>query len=252
MELHSKILGQGPPIIILHGLLGTLDNWQTIANYLSNQFTVCLLDLRNHGRSAHTPDMDIHLMAADVLEFMEANWINTAIVMGHSMGGKVAMQLALEHPDNVDKLIVVDIAPKRYNPGHYEIFKALDSIDLSTLKERKDAELQLNALLQNPSVVQFLLKNLTREKDGSYSWKMDFESIKKNYLNLIDAIDSKEVFDKPALFIRGSTSNYILDEDLEAIKINFPQAQLVTIEGAGHWVHSEKPRELMEELLRFL
>ncbi|HMG16416.1 MAG TPA: alpha/beta fold hydrolase [Saprospiraceae bacterium] len=250
--MHSKILGQGPPIIILHGLLGTLDNWQTIANHLSSQFTVCLLDLRNHGRSPHTPAMDLHLMAADVLEFMESHWINSAVIMGHSMGGKVAMQLALEYPDNVDKLIVVDIAPKKYSPGHYEIFKALDAINLKTLKERKDAEQQLSDKLKDPSVVQFLLKNLTREKDASYSWKMDLKSIENNYLKLIGAIDSIEVFDKPCLFIRGGNSNYILDEDLESIKKNFPNTKLATIKEAGHWVHSEKPKELLEELLKFL
>lgn len=252
MELHSKILGQGPPIIILHGLLGTLDNWQTIANYLATDYTVCLLDLRNHGRSPHAIEMDFHLMAEDVLMFMESNWINSAVVMGHSMGGKVAMQLALDHPDNVEKLIVVDIAPKLYQPGHYEIFNALDSIQLSTLKERKEAELKLNLALENPSVVQFLLKNLTREKDGSFSWKMDFDAIKKNYLNLIAAIESKEIYDKPSLFIRGGKSHYILDEDIDNIMDNFPEARLITINDAGHWVHSEKPNELLAEINKFL
>ena len=252
MELHSKIQGQGPPIIILHGLFGTHDNWQTIANSLSNSFTVCLLDLRNHSRSPHNELMDYKIMATDVKEFMESNWINSAIVMGHSMGGKVAMQLALDNPDMVEKLIVVDISMRKYSLSHLEIFEALESIDVNKLKDRKEAETQLMEKLHDTSTVLFLLKNLSREKNNSFSWKMDLASIKKNYKTLMDPLITKEVFDKPTLFIRGGKSKHINDEDMPEIKTHFPQAKLETIDDAGHWVHADKPKELLNIIQDFM
>lgn len=252
MELQAKIQGQGPAVIILHGLLGTMDNWQTIANSISETHTVCLLDLRNHGRSPHAEKMNYHLMAEDVASFMSENWINSAVVIGHSMGGKVAMQLAMDNPDLVEKLIVVDIAPREYKPGHLEIFKALSSIDLKKLKDRREAEKLLSESIDDISTVQFLLKNLSREKDGSFSWKMNLPAIEANYKSIIASIESIEQFEKPTLFIKGSRSNHIVEGDTELINKLFPNSKIVTIEGAGHWVHADKPKELLEIVYKFI
>ena len=178
IDLNYKEFGLGEPVIILHGLFGTLDNWQTIAKKLSDHFTVFILDLRNHGRSPQTDDdFNYQVLADDLAEFMQDHWIYEARIVGHSMGGKVAMEFALNHPDSVKKLVVIDIAPKDYRSGHDDIFDALIDIDLSTLTDRKEAETYLMNVLNNEvETVQFLLKNLSRQTEsegGGYEWKMN-------------------------------------------------------------------------------
>ena len=256
IDLNYKEFGLGEPVIILHGLFGTLDNWQTIAKKLSEHFTVFILDLRNHGRSPQTDDeFTYQLLADDLAEFMQDHWIYEARIVGHSMGGKVAMQFALNHPDLVKKLVVIDIAPKDYSSGHDNIFDALMDIDLSTLTDRKEAEVYLMDVLNNDvGTVQFLLKNLSRQTEnegGSYEWKMNLPVLHRDYKNILKAPDG-EPFPKPTLFIRGGDSHYIKDSDKSVINEFFPKAELKTIDGAGHWVHAEKPKELMEMLMHFL
>lgn len=256
IDLNYKEFGLGEPVIILHGLFGTLDNWQTIAKKLSEHFTVFILDLRNHGRSPQTDDVFTYqLLADDLAEFMQDHWIYEARIVGHSMGGKVAMQFALNHPDLVKKLVVIDIAPKDYSSGHDDIFDALMDIDLSTLTDRKEAEAYLMDVLNNDvGTVQFLLKNLSRQTEnegGSYEWKMNLPVLHRDYKNILKAPDG-EPFPKPTLFIRGGNSHYIKDADKAVINEFFPKAELKTINGAGHWVHAEKPKELMEMLMHFL
>jgi pimeloyl-ACP methyl ester carboxylesterase len=251
-QLFSKIIGQGPPLIILHGLLGTSDNWQTIANRLAENFTVCLLDLRNHGRSFHSDVFNYEAMVEDVILFMENNWIQSADFIGHSMGGKVAMHLSLNQPEKVTKLIVADIGVKDYPPGHLAIFDALASIDLKNLNERKEAELILSNKLQEASVVQFLLKNLSRDKDGIYYWKMNLNGIVNNYANIMKGIHSDQVFLNPTMFVRGSKSNYIQDDDLLDIAKLFPNAIYKTISNAGHWLHADQPEIFIELVYQFL
>ncbi len=267
ITLNYKDFGQGEPVLILHGLFGTLDNWQTVAKELSAHFSVFIVDLRNHGRSPHTGGVfDYDVMAEDIAQFMQQNWIYQARVIGHSMGGKVAMQLALSYPDLVKKLVVVDIAPKAYRNGHDDVFAALFGLDLRTLKDRKEAEQFLMQKLNNDvGTVQFLLKNLSRKplidtpergddknvKGGSFEWKMNLQAIFDNYPYILKNVVG-DSFPKETLFIRGGQSRYIKDADTEAIHALFPKAVVEIIEGAGHWVHADKPKELYESLMRFL
>jgi esterase len=258
IQLNYKEFGQGEPVIILHGLFGTLDNWQTIAKQLGETHLVYILDLRNHGKSPHTEGvMSYHILAEDVALFMQQNWIHSATIIGHSMGGKVSMQMSMDYPDLVEKLIVVDIAPKKYKGGHEEIFDALLNLDLSKLTDRKVAEVYLMDKLKNDvGTVQFLLKNLSRhlntEGVGNFEWKMNLPVLNRDYHILMDTFEVNTTFDKDTLFIRGGNSNYIRDEDFETIKSIFSKAKLETVEGAGHWVHAEKPKELLEKMLKFL
>ncbi len=251
-QLFSKISGQGHPLIILHGLLGTSDNWQTIANQMSENFTVCLLDLRNHGRSFHSDIFNYDAMVEDVIHFMESHWIQSADFIGHSMGGKVAMNLALREPDLVNKLIVADIGVKNYPPGHLIIFEALRGLDLKTLPNRKSAQDFLMEKLHDHGVVQFLLKNLTREKDGGFSWKMNLDGIIDNYTKIMAGLNTNETFTKPTLFVKGANSNYILNEDQIDILHFFPDALFETIPEAGHWLHADQPEIFTKVCTDFL
>ena len=252
MALNNKSFGQGDPIIILHGLFGTLDNWQTIAKKLAEEYMVYIVDQRNHGRSPHFDEMNYQLMAEDIKAFMEDNWIHHATVLGHSMGGKTAMQLAFDHPDVVEKLIVVDIAPKAYPGGHEIIFEALLALDVQSIENRKEAEAQLATRIEDSGVRQFLLKNLTRSKEGGYQWKMNLPSIHRHYQDILSPLENQQTFDEPTLFIRGGKSSYIQEEDYKVIQEIFPQATIETVAKAGHWVHAEAPSELLSLLLSFL
>ncbi|MFK7978367.1 MAG: alpha/beta fold hydrolase [Saprospiraceae bacterium] len=252
MELNYKSFGEGYPIIILHGLFGTLDNWQTIAKKLAENYLVYIVDQRNHGRSPHDTRFDYEAMADDLQVFMESQWIYEAHIIGHSMGGKTAMQFALNYPDLVNQLIVVDIAPKAYEGGHQAIFEALFSLDLSSIKNRKQADAALLAQIPDFGVRQFLLKNLTNDKKGGYKWKMNLPVIYENYQQILATIKSEDIFDNPTLFIRGGQSNYIVAEDLKQIKSLFPTAALTTVAGANHWVHAAAPKELLALVTNFL
>lgn len=252
MELHHKILGQGHPVIILHGLFGTLDNLMTTGRMLSEDYQVFLVDQRNHGRSPHIPEHNYTAMASDLAFFMEYNWIHHTHLIGHSMGGKAAMKYALLHPEKVDKLVVVDIGPKGYSGGHEPIFHAMRSLDLSTVKERSDAEQHLSQYISDEGVVLFLMKNLSRAKDGTYHWKMNLPVLYDHYPEIIGPITCDHPYEKPVLFIRGGNSHYILDDDWSDIHDLFPYAQLATIPGVGHWVHAEAPDELISLVRNFL
>jgi len=252
MELNYKSFGEGYPIIILHGLFGTLDNWQTIAKKLAENYLVYIVDQRNHGRSPHDERFDYEAMADDLQVFMESQWIYEAHIIGHSMGGKTAMQFALNYPDLVNQLVVVDIAPKAYEGGHQAIFEALFSLDLPSIKNRKQANEALLTQIPDFGVRQFLLKNLTNDKKGGYKWKMNLPVIYENYQRILATIESEDTFDNATLFIRGDESNYIVAEDLKQIKLLFPTATLTTIAGAGHWVHAVAPNELLAIVTNFL
>lgn len=252
MELNYKSFGEGFPIIILHGLFGTLDNWQTIAKKLAETNLVYIIDQRNHGRSPHKAEFNYSVMAEDLKDFMESQWIYEAHIIGHSMGGKTAMQFALNYPDMVNKLIVVDIAPKNYQGGHQAIFDALFDLDLTKIPNRKEADEQLKEKIGDFGVRQFLLKNLTRSKLGGYEWKMNLPAIYQNYAAILSTIESEDTFTNPTLFIRGEQSDYVLDKDLKPIHNLFPIAQLETIAEAGHWVHAAQPAILLDLVKTFL
>lgn len=252
ISLNFKTYGQGNPIIILHGLFGTLDNWQTIARHLSEEYLVYLVDQRNHGRSPHTEDFDYSLLAEDLKNFMEGEGMSQATIIGHSMGGKTAMQFAVSYPEMVTSLIVVDIAPKAYEGGHQAIFDALLAVDLEQVESRKMADEQLMTAIPDFGVRQFLLKNLTREKEGGYRWKMNLPVIYKNYQHILNNILLDEPYTGPSLFIRGERSGYIKKTDDSLIKDSFSKAQVVTIPNAGHWVHAEAPKALLSEFKSFM
>ncbi len=252
MELNYKSFGSGEPVIILHGLFGMLDNWQTMAKRLAKDFTVFTVDQRNHGRSPHMDDISYPLMAEDLLLFMEHHWIYNAHIIGHSMGGKTAMQFALDHSDMVNKLVVVDMAPKVSRGHHDLVFDALLGIDLKTLDSRTTAAQLVSEKVSDISVVRFLLKNLTRDKAGQYRWKMNLPVILKEYKKILAAISGNEPVDNKTLFVKGGTSDYIGDSDMPEINALFPNARLTVVESAGHWVHAESPDELYALLTDFL
>ena len=252
MELNYKVMGEGKPLIILHGLLGSLDNWQTIGRKLADSYQVHIIDERNHGRSPHTDTHSYPEMAADLLEFMDRHDIQTAHLLGHSMGGKTVMEFALAQPDRVLSLIVADMGIKAYEAKHDEIFNALFRIDLDAVERRSDAEEQIEALIDDNGVRQFLLKSLDRTTAGNYEWKFNLDVLHNDYPNMLKAVKSDTVLDKPVLFIRGGRSNYVKESDLEDFKKNFPQAQLETIDNAGHWLHAEAPKEFLEASTQFL
>lgn len=252
MQLNHKEFGQGEPLIILHGLFGTLDNWQTLAKRFAEDYTVFIIDQRNHGKSPHTDEHSYTLMAEDLGEFMERNFMFKAHILGHSMGGKTAMQFALNYPDMVDKLMVVDISPRRNEGGHEKIFEALFSLDLAAIKSRKEADEQLTKLITDFGVRQFLLKNLTRKKEGGYRWKMNLTTLHTHYQEILAETVGEDTFDKESLFVRGGKSDYILDTDIPLIKEYFPAAKIETVADAGHWVHAEQPEELYRLVSKFL
>ncbi|PKV62564.1 alpha/beta fold hydrolase [Pontibacter ramchanderi] len=253
MKLHYKEMGHGQPLLILHGLFGTLDNWQTLAKRLAEHYNVFLVDLRNHGRSPHSDQHDYDLMAEDVLRLVEELQIPTPAIMGHSMGGKVAMNYALKYPTRLTKLIVVDIAPKAYPPHHDEIIDALQSVDLSTITSRGEVDKQLAKTISQEEVRLFLMKNLYRKEDNTFGWRMNLDVIEKNYEKIAAPITSDTPFKKNTLFIKGGRSRYILPEDVyTCIEHLFTLVEVETIPNAGHWVHAEAPDEVYDLVTRFL
>ncbi len=251
MQLYYRSLGKGKPLIILHGIFGTSDNWQTFAKAVSEKYQVFLVDLRNHGNSPHSQTFDYPAMVADLKEFIEEHQLGKPMIMGHSMGGKLVMWFAVAHPEGFEKMVVVDIAPKYYPPHHQKILEGLASVDIDTIGSRKEADEQLATYVDDASVRLFLLKNLKRD-ENHFAWKLNLPVIKDNIEQVGQALDTDIVIKKPALFIRGDQSKYILDEDKEPIRKLFPLAQIVTIKDAGHWVHAQQPEALYEAVTRFL
>lgn len=252
MKLNFRTLGSGQPLIIMHGVFGSSDNWQTLGKVFSEQFKVYLVDLRNHGNSPHSDSFDYDVMVKDVVELMDDEGLTKAHILGHSMGGKVAMHLATQYPKKVDKLIVVDIAPKYYPPHHQQIFEGFHSVDLANLENRRDADDQMSRVISNIGVRQFILKNLDRNKDGSFAWKLNLSAIEKAIEKVGEGIEGKVSFDGTTLFIAGGKSDYITNQDHSLIHSYFPNAEIATVAGAGHWVHAERPKELGELVIEFL
>ena len=252
MRLHFKASGQGKPLVILHGLFGSLDNWLGVAPKLAEHVHVFVVDLRNHGQSPHSAEMNYSLMAGDVAKFFDAHGLVEAVVMGHSLGGKVAMQFALTHPERVAKLIVSDMAPRAYEPSHAKLIAALQSLELSAFETRHQIEDALVKDIPSLAVRRFLLKNLGRDAAGLLTWKINLSAIAENYPVLGEAIHSARPFPKPSLFIRGGKSDFIRAEDEPMIRQLFPQVDLQTIEGAAHWVHADQPEEFTSRVLKFL
>jgi len=252
MPLHFKQLGHGEPLVLLHGLFGSGDNWFGVAPKLAEKFHVFAPDLRNHGHSPHHAEMDYPLMAADVEKFFAAQKIESAHVIGHSMGGKVAMQFALDFPACVKKLVVVDMAPRAYARTHDKIFAALLALDLASFQTRQQIEDALAPEIPSLNLRRFLLKNLGRDEHGKLVWKMNLRGVAENYSRLGEVLSAQNHFEKPTLFIRGGKSDYISATDESEIRRRFSAAQIQTITAANHWVHADAPEEFLKLVLDFL
>lgn len=254
LSLHFQRNGEEslPKFVILHGLFGSIANFTSLAKALAVNYEVIRIDLRNHGRSPHAASMTYTEMAADVATSLGALDVQQAVVLGHSMGGKVAMQLAVDFPSLVSALIVADIAPKQYSAvGHNDVLSALVSLPLAGLTDRKAADQHLQQYLAEPMLRQFLLTNLLRSEAG-FEWRINLNAIQSDYNSIAAAPVLSGEFDQPVLFLRGGTSNYIESNDITTIKNVFPTAKVVTIDGAGHWLHAEKPVEFLRGIQAFL
>jgi esterase len=253
--LFSRVLGDGnQSVVILHGIFGTGDNWQSLAKYLSQKFSVHILDVRNHGKSFHNQQMNYPIMAEDVIFYLDQKGIKNCSIIGHSMGGKIAMQAILDHPNHFNKAIVIDIAPKKYTPQHNEVLLALNSLDLASLKKRSDIHKILNAFIKNEAVIQWIMKSIYSD-DGSYKFRFNLSSISANYPILSDSIipSKNQSCLLPTLFIKGENSDYIeIPNDLISIESHFPNYTLSVIQNAAHWVHVDNPIDLYSTILDFL
>lgn len=266
MELHFRKLGKGEPLIILHGLFGSSDNWFSVGRELSGDFEVFLVDLRNHGQSPHNELHNYEVLSEDVAFFIDQHHIDKAHIIGHSMGGKTTLQLGLRHPDKVNKMIIVDISPFRYPvsnipPGlmsHDIIIKAMQAVDPSSISNRDEADAKLKESISSAPVRQFLLKNLKRSSEGTFKWILNLPVLSDNLHEIYAGLPDIEhqpsgnipVF--PLLFIKGQRSEYIRAEDQKSISNYFPHAEIKTIQNAGHWVHAEQPSEFLSIVKNFL
>lgn len=255
VDLHFRTFGSGPPLILLHGLFGSGDNWLTLARQWSTHYTIYLPDLRNHGRSAWTKTHDYRSMAEDVWRLMDLCGLPTAHLLGHSMGGKVAMTMALRAPERVSTLLVVDIAPRIYQlHEHQQLLTTLAAVDLTAFENRTQLDAYLAPKITRTDTRQFILKNIYRSDEGLFAWRMNVQGLLANLHSVGDDspfVEGRSV-QLPALFIAGGASTYIRDSDEAIIRALFPRAQVVRIPGAGHWVHSEAPDALSDQVCSFL
>jgi pimeloyl-ACP methyl ester carboxylesterase len=252
MILHATEAGAGEPVVLLHGLFGRLQNLGTLARRLAQKFRVISLDLRNHGASPHAPGMSYETMSEDVLETLAQRGVTRAAVLGHSMGGKVAMIAALTRPETIDRLVVADIAPIAYRHSNAAVAAALLSLPLAPGLQRHEADRHLAEAAPDPSVRAFLLQNLALGE--APAWRIGLPEIAAG-MRLIEGFPSLQTgtrFDGPTLFIRGETSGYVKDSARPAIEALFPAARIETLAGAGHWLHADQPQAFTAIVEAFL
>ena len=267
MKLNYKKLGEGPALIIVHGLYGSLDNWLTIAKELSKNFEVFIVDQRNHGNSPHAESHTYLDLKNDLLEFMDDHKIDKAVLLGHSMGGKTVMFFAVDYPERISSLLVVDISPKNYSKisdytpqtiNHEHLVSVILNIDLNLFKSRTEINQELTNQIKSEKVRQFLLKNLKRNEDKSFGWKLNIKAISEYLPQIMDGIDEssfmkgKGITGFPVLFIKGEESNYICADDHKLIRTIFPYAEITSIPKAGHWVHAEQADLLVKTVNYFI
>ncbi|PCJ24872.1 MAG: alpha/beta hydrolase [SAR86 cluster bacterium] len=246
---------KGTPLLILHGLFGSLSNWGWHSKQLAEHFAVYGVDLRNHGDSFHDGELNYQLMANDVRQLMGSLKIESCYMIGHSMGGKVAMQLALNHPDLIEKLIVVDIAPVAYSVesgGHVNVMAGMNSLNFELIRNRADAEEKLGKFIQDESTRKFILTNLKRNENGRYQWRLNLPAIEDHYDELRGNLSIDSTFSKPVLFVKGALSDYIQAQYEKEILRLFPAARVKIIMQAGHWLHAEKPQAFQKVAMNFL
>jgi pimeloyl-ACP methyl ester carboxylesterase len=251
MNLHFRKIGEGQPLIILHGLFGSSDNWQTHAKKFAENFTVYLVDQRNHGHSPHHDEMNYDVMADDLLELIAAEGLRDIILLGHSMGGKTVMRFAQKNSFLVDRMIVVDMGIKQYRPHHDQIFQGLFHVDVDHVKSRKEAEERLTQFVSEPSTVQFLMKNLYWKTPEQLAWRFNLDVLNKDINSILAAIP-EETIDTPTLMLTGGQSGYVPAKDFDAITALLPNVEFKTIESAGHWVHAEAPAAFIEAVESYL
>jgi len=267
MQLFYRVEGTGKPMVTVHGLYGSSDNWLTIAKIFSSEYKVISIDQRNHGRSPNSNEHSYEVLKEDLADFFDQQNIEKAILLGHSMGGKAAMSFAADYPERIEKLIIVDIAPKDYFLLKYDsqfylhinIIRAMLEIDFSRMGSRKDVENYMNERIDSKQIVQFLLKNVRRNKETiNYEWQLNVRALYDNLDEIISGVNAHSFDDRlpisnyPVLFIKGSNSNYILPEDFASIRRIYPEAKIVEIPNAGHWVHAEQTQLFAEAVWSFL
>lgn len=255
MELHSKIIGEGKPLIILHGFLGMGDNWKTLGKQFAHEgFEVHLVDQRNHGRSFHHPDFSYEHMVTDLDTYVTHKGITSFSLIGHSMGGKTAMLYACTYPEKIDKLIIADIGPKFYPQHHQTILEGLQMLqnNPNALKGRKEADAFLEQYIQEVGVRMFLLKNLYWKEPGALGLRMNLSVLVANIAQIGKALDKDKTYAGDTLFLKGERSNYILPEDEEGMYHAFAKAHITQITNAGHWLHAENPKQFFREVLDFI
>ncbi len=251
VELNCKRFGnEGPPLVVLHGLFGAGRNWYSLAQRLADEFQVLVPDLRGHGESPSVPPLDYPNMAADLIALLDREGLESAHFLGHSMGGKAAMTAALNYPDRLDKLVVVDIAPVHYSHSFDHVIEALRSMPLGEIQSRREAGEWLSQRIENPVICQFLLQNLVAENEH-YHWRIDLDLLSQALPGIVSFPHDVKIrpFEGPTLFIAGGLSEYIKPQYHQAIRALFPHACIQTIEHAGHWVHIDQP-EAFESIVR--
>ena len=251
MHLFSRNIGEGQPFVVLHGVFGSSDNLFTVCKKIAESgFKVFMVDARNHGQSPRSELFNYEVMAADLDDFLNENNIQNPILMGHSMGGKTVMTYAQTYT-NFSKIIIVDIAARFYPTHHNHILAGLAAIELDKITSRKEAEDVFSNYVSDFGEKQFILKNLYRTDSGGFDWRINLPVISKEIYQIGDEIMLTKTVQEPALLIRGSDSSYVTDTDFEIFKAAFVNSQLITIDGANHWVHATKPAEFIEAILEF-
>lgn len=248
--LHHRCSGTGEPLVLIHGLFGSLENLGAVARLLAREYRVYSVDLPNHGRSSHQQGADLEVMAERLNLWMAEEGLERAHVVGHSLGGKVAMELALRNPERVERLIVIDIAPVAYPPRHNDVFAGLLALEPNTLRQRSEADAILADYVSEAAVRTFLLKNLVKADDG-FSWRMNLADIHQSYPRLIMANGAGR-FDRPVLFLKGEKSDYLAPAHKAETTQRFPEAQLREVENTAHWLHAEKPELVSKLIIKFL
>ncbi len=251
MKLFYRHSGHGHPLIILHGLFGSSDNWFSLAKVFSEEFSVYLVDQRNHGQSPQSNEFNYQLLAEDLHLFIQEHHLHKPHIIGHSMGGKTAMNFAVKYPEHLGKLIVVDIVPKSYPVHHDHILDGLDAIDITALTSRNEADLILSQHVPEPDVRQFLLKNLYRTSEGKFQWRVNLKAIDNHIEEIGAGMQYAGTFSGPTLFINGARSNYFNPGDENIIRSIFPTAKIINLD-TGHWVQAERPKEFAETAISFL